>query len=101
MSDALRITVTATGVRFDVRVQPRASRTKVVGLHAGPGGGAIKIALAAPPVDGAANDALLDFVADALGLPKRAVRLVHGETSRNKTLDADGVTADQVRALLA
>ena len=100
MSDAPRITVTATGVRFDVRVQPRASRSKVVGIHDAATGGAIKIALAAPPVDGAANDALVEFLADALGVPKRAVRLVHGEASRNKTLDADGVTADQIRALL-
>ena len=65
-------------VRFAVRVQPRASRSEIVGVH----GDAMKIRLSAPPVDGAANDALVELVADALGVSRRSVRIVGGESSR-------------------
>ncbi len=79
---------------FEVRVQPRASRDRVVGLH----GGALKVALCAPPVDGAANDALCRFLARALGVPRRAVTIVRGQRSRDKTVRVEG--ADP-RALIA
>jgi uncharacterized protein (TIGR00251 family) len=79
-----------------VHVQPRASRTEVVGWH----GDAVKIRLAAPPVDGAANDALIDFLADRLALPRAAISLAGGTTSRRKRLRIDGVTLDQVLAAL-
>ena len=65
-----------------LHVQPGAKRTEVAGLH----GGALKIRLAAPPVDGRANAALLRFLADAFGVPQRAVTLVRGETSRDKVV---------------
>ena len=68
------IEATPTGVRLRVRVQPRASRTELVGLH----GGALKVRLAAAPVEGAANDALLRFLAERLELPRSAVRLEAG-----------------------
>ncbi|MGH8170424.1 MAG: DUF167 domain-containing protein [Steroidobacteraceae bacterium] len=82
-------------VRFEVRVQPRASRTELAGMH----GGALKVRIAAPPVDDAANRALIEFLAECLGIAKRAVRIVTGETSRAKVLEADGVTPEQVASL--
>ena len=82
-------------VRFEVHVQPRASRTELAGLH----GGLLKVRVAAPPVDAAANRALIEFLADRLGVPKRSVRIVAGETSRKKILEVDGVTPEQVARL--
>jgi uncharacterized protein len=86
----------ADGVSFDVVVVPRASRSKVVGLH----GTALKITLAAPPVDGEANAELCAVLAKALGVAKRAVRVVRGEHSKSKTVQVDGVDAARVRGLL-
>jgi uncharacterized protein (TIGR00251 family) len=82
-------------VRFEVRVQPRASRTELAGLH----GGALKVRVAAPPVDDAANRALIEFLAECLGVAKRSVRIVAGESSRTKVLEVDGVTPEQVASL--
>ncbi len=82
-------------VRFEVYVQPRASRTELAGLH----GGSLKARVAAPPVDDAANRALIEYLAECLGIAKRAVRIVAGETSRTKILEADGVTPEQVASL--
>lgn len=81
----------ADGVRLAVHVQPRASRTEVVGRH----GEALKIRLAAPPVDGAANEALVRFVAERLGVARSAVRIAAGETSRAKTVAVAGIAADE------
>lgn len=80
------------GVELLVLVQPRASRTKVVGEH----DGRLKIALAAPPVDGEANAALIEFVSDALDVRKADVQLVDGATSRRKRLFVQGVALDRV-----
>ena len=85
----------AGGVRFTVRVQPRASRSEVVGAH----GGALKVRLQAPPVDGAANAALVDLLAESLGVPRRAVRVVAGASCRSKTVDVDGVEQALVERL--
>ena len=82
----------AGGVSFDVTVVPRASRSQVVGLHAS----TVKIALAAPPVDGEANQALCDLLAKVLGVPKRAVQIQRGARSKHKTVEVAGVTADDV-----
>ena len=65
-----------------LHVQPGARRTEVAGVH----GDALKVRLAAPPVEGKANLALLRFLAEAFGVPPRAVTLVRGETSRQKTV---------------
>lgn len=80
-----------------VHVQPRASRSEVVGTH----GAALKVRLLAPPVDGAANEALVSLLAQELGVPRRAVRIVQGATSRAKIVEIEGTTADAVRALAA
>lgn len=82
--------------RLDVYVQPRASRTQVAGKH----GDGIKIRLAAPPVDNAANEALVDFLAEALDLPRRAVRIVAGASSRRKIVELEGMSAEQASARL-
>jgi uncharacterized protein (TIGR00251 family) len=79
-----------------IRVQPRASRDQVLGLR----GEAIAIALKAPPVDGAANAALLKLLARKLQLPLAAVELVRGATGRSKWIRVAGWSADQVRAVL-
>ncbi len=76
-------------------MQPRASRTELAGLH----GGVLKVRIAAPPVEAAANRALIEFLAECLGVAKRSVRIVAGETSRTKLVEADGVTPEQVASL--
>jgi hypothetical protein len=63
-------------------------------------GDAVKVRLAAPPVEGAANDALIRFVAERLGVPRSAVRIAAGATSRRKVVEVDGRGADAVRAAL-
>jgi len=91
------LTVRGSGesVRFAVRVQPRASRSEIVGLQ----GDALKVRLSAPPVDGAANEALIELVADELGVSRRAVRIISGESSRSKVVEVEGVTAAAVLRL--
>ena len=79
-----------------VLVQPRASRTKVVGEH----DGRLKIALAAPPVDGAANAALSAFLSDELGVRKSDVTLLEGDTGRRKRLAVRGVAPPEVMVKL-
>jgi uncharacterized protein (TIGR00251 family) len=79
-----------------IRVIPRAPRTRVDGER----GGAILIRLAAPPVDGAANDALIAFLAEVVGVPRRGVTIVSGLTSRDKRVRVDGVDLEVVRARL-
>jgi uncharacterized protein (TIGR00251 family) len=86
----------ASGVVLEVLVQPRASRTRAVGEH----DGRLKIQLAAPPVDGEANAALVEFLADALGVRKADVVIARGETGRRKSVRVAGVSAaDAVRRL--
>jgi uncharacterized protein (TIGR00251 family) len=79
----------AAGVMLELLVQPRASRSRVVAEH----DGRLKVQLAAPPVDGEANAALVEFLAGALRVRKSEVRIVRGETGRRKTIQVAGVTA--------
>lgn len=85
------------GARFSVRVQPRSSRNEVAGLH----GGALRIRLSAPPVDGAANAALVDFLAEWLGVGRRDVALVAGLASRTKVVEVRGLSAARLMELAA
>ncbi len=87
----------AEGVVLELYVQPRASRTHVVGEHEG----RLKLQLAAPPVDGEANAALVEFLADALEVRKADVVLLRGETGRRKTVRVRGVRAAPASARLA
>lgn len=82
-------TIGQTGLHLRVKVQPRAARTEVAGLL----GGELKVRVAAPPVDDAANEELLRFLAKTLGLPRAAVHLVRGRTSGHKVLAIAGLTA--------
>jgi hypothetical protein len=79
-----------------VRVQPRASRDEIAGLH----GDAVRIRLTAPPVDNSANDALVHFIAELLLVPRAAVRLVAGGSSRSKVVAITGVTLEEVTSRL-
>jgi uncharacterized protein (TIGR00251 family) len=86
-----------SAARISIYVQPRASKTMVAGMH----DGCMKVRLAAPPVDGAANAALIEFVAERLGLAKSRVRIVSGQTSRRKIVEVDGVSGEQLAAALS
>lgn len=88
---------TPEGIVFDVRVAPRSGRAGIAGTRHG----ALLVRLNAPPVDGAANAELVDVVADALGVPRRAVSIVSGERSKQKRVRVAGVTEDQALAALA
>ncbi len=88
--------VASGGVFLEVLVQPRASRTRVAGEH----DGRLKIQLAAPPVDGEANAALVAFLAEALGVRKADVAIERGEAGRRKTVRVAGADAVAVAAAL-
>jgi len=86
----------ATGVTLRLHIQPGAKKTEAAGLH----GEALKIRLAAPPVDGKANAALIAFLADRLGVARAAIDILSGDTSRAKRVRVDGVGPTQVRESL-
>lgn len=86
----------AVGVTLTVHVQPGAKKTIVAGVH----GDALKIRLAAPPVDGRANAALISFVAERLAVAKSAVSLKSGQTSRRKVVEVIGAPGDAAQRLL-
>jgi uncharacterized protein (TIGR00251 family) len=89
---ASAIRATAAGVRIDVRVTPRAGSNAVTGVR----DARLLVRVTAAPVDGAANDALIQLLADQLSVPKRAIRLVSGATSRAKTVEIASLTTAQV-----
>lgn len=80
------------GVRIEARVTPRASSTRIEGIR----GGRVLVRVTAPPVDRAANDAVVLLLAGVLDVPRRAVRVVAGEMARNKVIEVDGVTVRDV-----
>jgi uncharacterized protein (TIGR00251 family) len=86
----------AAGVAFAVRVTPRASRDAIEGEYQG----ALKLRVTAPPVDGRANEAVRALLAERLKVPISAVRILGGETSRNKRVQIAGITRQQLMALL-
>lgn len=75
----------ANRFRLPVHVQPRASKTEIVGSY----GDGIKVRLAAPPVDGAANQALIDLLAESLRVPRRSIRIVQGASGRRKVVEVE------------
>jgi len=81
-------------VRFAVHLTPRGGRDRVEGVN----DGLLAVRVAAAPVDGAANQSLLRMLADELGLPRRSIRLVAGETARRKVVEVDGVSPEVLRA---
>lgn len=95
MSDWFRVAGNGD-ITLTLHIQPGAKKTEFAGLH----GDALKIRLAAPPVDGKANEALVKFVADTLKLSKSAVNLKSGQSSRRKVLEVQGATAEAVARLI-
>ena len=93
MSDWFRIAADGR-ITLTLHIQPGAKKTEFAGLH----GDALKIRLAAPPVDGKANEALIKFVAETLGLAKSAVNLKSGQTSRRKVLEVQGAKLSSIEA---
>ena len=87
------LTDTPDGAVLSLRIVPRAAKNAIQGEH----GDALKVRLCAPPVDGAANAALIEFLADAFDLPRARVQLLSGATSRNKRVLLAGLPAAQVR----
>jgi uncharacterized protein (TIGR00251 family) len=84
---------TPAGATFAVKVHPRAKKNAITGEY----GDALKVALTAPPVDGRANEACIEFFANLLKVPRSSVTIASGETSRNKVIRVAGVSADEVR----
>jgi uncharacterized protein len=90
------LTTTPDGVRIAVRVMPRSSRNSIDGVR----DGRLLVRVTAPPVDDAANEALVAVLAGALALPRHSIRITAGAASRNKTVAIAGITADAVRVRL-
>lgn len=87
---------TPQGATFAVRVQPRSRKNAIAGEI----GNALKIALTAPPVEGRANQACIEFLAKFLKVPRSSVTIAAGETSRNKVIHIAGISADELRQRL-
>jgi uncharacterized protein (TIGR00251 family) len=85
----IKFTVTDSGVSFSVKVQPRASRSGMAGEL----DGALRIRLAAPPVDGEANEELVSLLAKLLDIPRRQIEIISGQKSKNKVVRVTGVSA--------
>ena len=83
-------------ITLTLHIQPGAKKTEFAGLH----GDALKIRLAAPPVDGKANEALIRFMAESLQLPKAAITLKSGQTSRRKVLELTGTSGEAIKRLI-
>ena len=96
MTLASAVFTTPTGVRINLRVIPRSPRTKVDGVREG----RLLVRVTAPPVDDAANDAVVEALSQTLDVPKRSIRIVTGATARNKTVEVAGVTGAAVLARL-
>jgi hypothetical protein len=84
------------GVAVDILVQPRASRSRIGPLH----GDRLKVAVTAPPVEGAANQAVIALFARRLRLPRRAIEVIAGAGSRRKTIAIAGASAEAIERLI-
>jgi uncharacterized protein (TIGR00251 family) len=85
------------GVSFSVKVHPRARKNAVTGEI----DGALKLALTVPPVEGRANQACIDFLAEILNVPRSSVSMAAGQTSRTKVVRVTGLTAEQLSTRLS
>jgi uncharacterized protein (TIGR00251 family) len=83
-------------VSFAIKVHPHARKSAIAGEL----GDALKVSLTAPPVEGRANEACIEFFAKLLKVPRSSVTIASGQTSRNKVIRVTGLTAQQVRALI-
>ncbi len=87
---------TTVGVTFAVRVHPRAKKNAITGQV----GDALKLSLTAPPVDGKANEACIDFFAKLLNVPRSSVTIAAGQSSRNKVIRVAGLSAEEIKKRL-
>lgn len=92
---------TAAGVTIAVRAQPGAKKTAIVDIYGEGAAAQLKIAVQAPPLEGRANEALIAFLAQTFALPRNAVELVSGESSRNKVFLLRGASLAHALAVLA
>jgi uncharacterized protein (TIGR00251 family) len=85
------------GVTLSVKIHPRAKKDAITGTL----GGALKVSLTAPPIDGKANDACIEFFAKLLKLPRSSVTIASGQTGRQKMIRVSGFSAEEVRKRIA
>lgn len=90
------VRATAEGAAFPIRVHPRSKRDAITGEI----GDALKLALTAPPVEGRANDACIEFFAKLLKVPRSSITIAAGQNSRNKVIRVSGLSAQEVRSRL-
>jgi uncharacterized protein (TIGR00251 family) len=83
--------------RITIRLQPRASRDEIIGWN---DERVLRVRVKAPPVDGAANAALVQLLAKTVGVPKSKVTLIAGATARNKIVEIDGLSSDELKKRL-
>jgi len=88
--------VASAGVTFAVKIHPRAKKNAVTGFV----GDALKLSLTAPPIDGRANDACIDFLSDLLRVPRSCITIVSGQTSRRKIILVTGISTDLIKTTL-
>ena len=87
---------TASGVTFAVKVHPRAKKNAITGEL----GDALKLSLTAPPIEGRANQACIEFIANLLNVPRSSVTIASGKNSRNKVIRAFGLSEEEARRRL-
>jgi uncharacterized protein (TIGR00251 family) len=87
----------AKGISFAVKVHPRARKNAITGVI----GGALKLSITAPPVEGKANQAVIEFFADLFAIPRSSVTIASGETSRNKVVLISGLSRESVEQRLS
>lgn len=90
------IEATKGGVRLHLFIQPKSSKNEVVGPH----NGELKVKLTAPPIDGRANECLIEFMSDLFDIPKRDIHLVRGDTGRHKVIELAGLSEALARETL-
>lgn len=87
----------ADGVSFEVRVQPRSSKTEISGIQ----DGILRVRLTMPPVDGAANKQCIELLSRKMKIPKRAIRIASGASARRKRLKISGLGIEEVKHILS
>jgi len=97
---AAMVRAAAGGVTLAVRAQPGARKTAIAGIYGEGAAAQLKIAVQAPPVEGRANLALIEFLAELFRLPKSGVEIISGELSRSKVFLLRGVTLERAEAVL-
>jgi uncharacterized protein len=93
----ISIRETASGLIFTAKIHPRAKRNAITGEL----GGALKVSLTAPPVEGRANQACVEFFAHKLAVPRSSVTIASGQNNRHKVIRVEGLSADELRRRLA